>query len=99
MQAQAKRLANYSQMLESGLLTTTEAVAGVLDTLADSQDAALLWATAPEPLRREVREYIAHVSPVNAPEAYVVGADDPERRAAQTARRCAVAARLLAEFA
>ena len=95
----AAYLEQYAQGLESGLLSTVEVVAVVLDVLADSPDAAALWASAPETLRQEVYDYLSRVGPANVPEYWVIGVNDAGTRAIQTARRQAVATRLLAGFA
>jgi hypothetical protein len=76
-----------------------EVVAVVLDVLADSPDAAALWASAPETLRQAVYDYLTGIGSANVPEYWVIGINDARTRAIQTARRQAVAVRLLAGFA
>jgi hypothetical protein len=92
------RLEKYSRHLADGLLTVTEVAAVVLDELADSPDWAVLWAAAPELLRNEILAFLARVGPAGVLRAWYIGDNNPEWLAAQTARRQAVAEKLLADF-
>jgi hypothetical protein len=92
-------LERYARDLESGMLTIAEAASAVLNVLSDAPDGASLWAGAPVALRGSVLAYLAAVGAANVPPAFYIGPGelDPARRAAQAARRQAVAAALLAD--
>lgn len=89
------RLEKYSQLLESGLLTIEEVVGATLDELGEVPDLGEVWMNAPELLQREVLAYLTRVGPNNIPPAWVIGANDPEWRAARTSRRKQIASELL----
>jgi hypothetical protein len=94
------RFERYSELLAEGVISTVEATASVLDVLAEAgPDGLKLWAAAPEPLWSEVMAFLTSRGLASVPLAWVIGVNDPEWQAAQTARRRAVAAELLASAA
>jgi len=99
MEAPAVRWERYVNLLDRGLVTASEVTGELLDLLADAGDANAVWASMPESLRRQVRAFISDVGAANVPRAWVIGVNDPEWQARQTARRQATAKKLLAEFA
>jgi hypothetical protein len=90
------QLERYSQHLEAGNITALKVVGVTLDILAEATDRAALWASAPKVLKDAVMDYLARKGPGGVPPKWVIGVNDPEWRAAVTARRQAVATELFA---
>lgn len=97
MRGPAATLQRYTDGLASGLLTAPEVASAGLDVLTASADRIALWASASAALRRSVLAYLASVGPADVPPTFWIGPGepDPARRAADAARRRAVAAELL----
>ena len=101
MRGPAATLQRYADGLASGLLTAPEVASAVLEMLAEAADCAGLWSGAPASLRQSVFAYLVELGAANVPPVFWIGPgeSDPARRAAHTALRREIAARLLTDAA